>query len=105
MGNVAVALSISLDGFITGPNDGPEHPVGVGGERLIEWLSTDAGAKMLGEAPTRTGAIVMGRRTYDFSATPRIWGEAGPMGQTPCFVVTHSPRHQTECSRHRSSPS
>ena len=31
-------ISMSLDGFIAGPNQGPEHPLGVGGDRLHEWL-------------------------------------------------------------------
>src|SRR4028119_523391 len=39
MGRVAVGLTMSLDGFIAGPNDGPERPLGEGGERLFEWYS------------------------------------------------------------------
>jgi hypothetical protein len=40
MGKVATGLSMSLDGFIAGPNDGPEAPLGDGGERLFTDLST-----------------------------------------------------------------
>ncbi len=39
MGKVATGLSMSLDGFIAGPNDGPESPLGDGGERLFRWYS------------------------------------------------------------------
>ena len=40
MGKVAMGLSMSLDGFMAGPNDGPEQPLGEGGERLFEWYSS-----------------------------------------------------------------
>src|SRR4028119_2222318 len=39
MGRVAVGLTMSLDGFIAGLNDGPERPLGEGGERLFAWYS------------------------------------------------------------------
>ena len=39
MGAVAVDLSVSLDGFIAGPDDGPDLPLGRGGERLFTWMS------------------------------------------------------------------
>jgi hypothetical protein len=39
MGKVATGLSMSLDGFIAGPNDGPHSPLGDGGERLFAWYS------------------------------------------------------------------
>ena len=39
MGKVSVGLTMSLDGFIAGPNDGPERPLGEGGERLFEWVT------------------------------------------------------------------
>jgi len=37
MGKVVTELSMSLDGFVAGPNDGPERPLGDGGERLVQW--------------------------------------------------------------------
>jgi hypothetical protein len=42
MGKVSTGLSMSLDGFIAGPNDGPERPLGEGGERLFEWWRKQA---------------------------------------------------------------
>ena len=38
MSKVRLYMSMSVDGFITGPDDGPEHGLGVGGERLHAWL-------------------------------------------------------------------
>jgi hypothetical protein len=40
MGKVSTGLSMSLDGFIAGPNDGPGSPLGDGGERLFAWYSS-----------------------------------------------------------------
>ncbi len=40
MGKVSTGLSMSLDGFIAGPNDGPGSPLGEGGERLFAWYSS-----------------------------------------------------------------
>jgi hypothetical protein len=37
MGKVVVGLSVSLDGFIAGPNDGPGNSLGDGGGRLFDW--------------------------------------------------------------------
>jgi hypothetical protein len=39
MGKVRTGLAVSLDGFISGPNDGAEVPMGVGGERLLAWYA------------------------------------------------------------------
>jgi hypothetical protein len=40
VGKVGTGLSMSLDGFIAGPNDGPARPLGEGGERLFNWYSS-----------------------------------------------------------------
>jgi dihydrofolate reductase len=98
-----MGLSMSLDGFIAGPNDGPGSPLGDGGERLFAWYSggdTEYGlpgtemvfrvspqsAELLREAHTRMGAMVTGRRTFDIT---NGWGGSPPLG-VPAFVVTHS---------------
>ena len=103
MGKVATGLSMSLDGFIAGPNDGPESPLGDGGERLFAWYSggdteyrlpgtemvfmvSPQSAQLLREAHTKMGAFVTGRRTFDIS---NGWGGNPPLG-VPTFVVTHS---------------
>jgi dihydrofolate reductase len=76
MGKIVLYMWMSLDGFITGPDDGPEQGLGVGGERLHEFLTLaegdpasaraddDVGAAVMAEA-MRTGAVLTGRRTFD----------------------------------------
>jgi dihydrofolate reductase len=103
MGKVSMGLSMSLDGFIAGPNDGPEHPLGEGGERLFDWYSTgdteyglpgtemvfrvsQQSVELLRRAHARMGAFVTGRRTFDIT---NGWGGNPPLG-VPAFVVTHS---------------
>jgi hypothetical protein len=68
-------ISMSLDGFITGPNEGVGNPLGDDDGRLHDWMfgkATDADASVLGEAYARTGAIVMGKRMFDVGVEP--WG-------------------------------
>lgn len=94
MGNVASAMSMSLDGFVTGPNDSREHPLGEGGEVLHDWLgpaATAADRAVLQEMVDGAGAILMGRRSYDFCVGDGGWGDGGPAGDVPCFVLTHEP--------------
>jgi dihydrofolate reductase len=103
MVKVVTGLSRSLDGFIAGPNDGPERPLGDGGERLFAWYSsgdTDyrlpgtemvfkispQSAELLREAHSKMGAFVSGRRTFDIA---NGWGGRPPLG-VPTFVVTHT---------------
>jgi dihydrofolate reductase len=99
MGNVIVDLSMSLDGFFTGPNDSIELPLGEGGERLHEWIfgsATGRGREVLQEAFESTGATVMGRRWFDIGEQP--WGNDPPF-HVPVFVVTHHPRETIKKGR------
>jgi dihydrofolate reductase len=62
-------MSMSLDGFIAGPNEGPDNPLGDGGHRLHDWFLADGGptgvnAQVMDEAMS-TGAIVAGRGTFE----------------------------------------
>ena len=103
MGKVATGLSMSLDGFVAGPNDGPARPLGEGGERLFAWYFSGeidyrmpgggpafklslASAELLREVHPTFGALVTGRRTFDITGG---WGGNPPLG-VPTFVVTHS---------------
>jgi dihydrofolate reductase len=89
---VVFDISISLDGFITGPEQTADNPLGRGGERLHEWAFNDErGRELLSEVVGATGAIICGRRTYDDSI--RWWGANGPTGdeRVPTFIVTHEP--------------
>ena len=85
-------MSVSLDGYVTGPNDSRENPFGDGAEDLHAWLrptATDDDRAVLKEVVDRVGAIVMGRRSFEKNEGDGGWGDAGPMGDIPCFVVTH----------------
>src|SRR3954471_17031646 len=101
MGRVLVEHSISLDGFIAGPNDGPGNPLGDDGERLFAWMSAGIEAVTHGDftwtPPERSrvvveewfecGALITGRRTFDIA---RGWGGHHPIG-APFFLLTHEP--------------
>jgi dihydrofolate reductase len=100
---VALNISVSLDGFVAGPNDGPELGLGEGGERLHEWVfglaawrephgleggEVNVDGQVLDEAFAAAGAIVVGKRTYD---NAHGWGDEPPF-HMPVFVVTHETR-------------
>jgi dihydrofolate reductase len=92
MGMVHLDISMSLDGFVTGPDEGVEHPLGEDRGRLHDWMfarRTDADAEVLDEVYARTGAILMGRRMFDVGVEP--WGDPPPF-QRPVFVLTHEQR-------------
>ncbi|MGH3881439.1 MAG: dihydrofolate reductase family protein [Actinophytocola sp.] len=95
MTKVVCGMSMSLDGYVTGPNDSREHPLGEGGEPLHHWLfspyQTEPDAEVIGEMLAGVGAVVMGRRSFDFCEGEGGWGDGGPAGDVPCFVVTHRP--------------
>lgn len=95
MSKVIIDITMSLDGFVTGPNDGPGNGLGDGGEVLHEWTyhPTPDDLKLLVEEPQqRLGACVLGRRTFDIAQS--AWGEEPPFGPTTVFVLTHRP-HET----------
>jgi dihydrofolate reductase len=91
MGNVVIDMSMSLDGYIAAPNDTPEQGLGEDGMRLHNWMFDDPSVfeEIYGDLTQNTGAVIMGRRTYDNSI--EAWGGKGPLGDVPCFVVTHRP--------------
>src|SRR5688500_2183876 len=90
--NVVCDISMSLDGFITGPNVRVGNGLGDGGERLHDWMfdaKTTTDAKVVDEKVASTGAVVMGKRMFDVGFEP--WGDPPPFGM-PVFVVTHEAR-------------
>ena len=91
MGIVAIDMSMSLDGYIAAPNDGPGDGQGEDGMRLRNWGFDNRGVfeRVFDGLIDNTGAVIMGRRTYDNSIPE--WGGGGPVGDVPCFVVTHDP--------------
>jgi dihydrofolate reductase len=98
MTKVVADITMSLDGFVTGPDPGPEQGLGRGGEALHTWaVSSDdpVDAKVLADAVESTGAVVMGRRLFDIVDGPHGWndemGYGAGLAATPAFfVVTHS---------------
>jgi dihydrofolate reductase len=92
MSTVYADLSISLDGFITGPNVRVGNGMGDGGDRLHDWMfdaKTETDAKIVDEKYATTGAVVMGKRMFDVGFEP--WGDPPPF-RMPVFVVTHEER-------------
>jgi dihydrofolate reductase len=101
---VAAGITTSLDGYITGPNDGPGRGLGDGGERLHYWVfggpwtyekeptgeATGADKEFLDEGIGRVGAAVGGRNTYEAA---EAWGGRNPFG-VPFFIVTHRPEDE-----------
>jgi dihydrofolate reductase len=92
MGLVITNMSISLDGYVTGPNDSRDNPFGDGAGMLHDWFgdaATDEDRAILDQVIGRVGAIVMGRTSFEKNEGDGGWGDAGPAGDVPCFVVTH----------------
>jgi dihydrofolate reductase len=101
MAKVKAGITTSVDGYITGPNDGPERGLGEGGERLHYWVfggpwtyadeprgePTGADKEYLDGEMAQMGAVVGGRGTYEAAAA---WGGKNPW-PVPFFVVTHRP--------------
>jgi dihydrofolate reductase len=110
-------ISISLDGFVAGPNQSEEHPLGEGGMQLHQWAfalaawrrphgreggETNASTPVMEEALAGVGATIMGRNM--FGGGPGPWGEDpwngwwgdDPPFHTPVFVLTHHEREPLE---------
>ena len=116
MARLRFQISMSLDGFIAGPNQSEEHPLGEGGEQLHEWALTlaawraphgyeggevNASSEVMEEALQNIGATVMGRNMFggrgEWGDEPwdGWWGDDPPF-HTPVFVVTHHAREPLE---------
>jgi dihydrofolate reductase len=81
-----------VDGYVTGPNDSRENPFGDGAGTLHDWFgdaATDEDRAILQQFMDRVGAVVMGRRSFEKNEGEGGWGTGGPVGEVPCFVVTH----------------
>ena len=120
MSKVRVHISTSVDGYVAGPNQSQEHPLGEGGEELHDWLvrlrswreqaGMDGGEenisnRIFSEVLTNFGAEIMGRGK--FGPAPRgpwgdnpwqgWWGEDPPF-RKPVFVLTHHEREPLSLS-------
>ena len=107
-------ISMSLDGFVAGPNQSVDNPLGIGGMRLHEWAfplrafremhgleggEVNESTAIIEEMFANVGATVMGRNM--FGGHPGDWNRAKPWNgwwgtnppfHHPVFVVTHYPR-------------
>lgn len=115
MSRLTCSVSISLDGYLAGPDPGPEQGLGAGGERLHEWIfglaswrkmhgkgggERNADSELLEESLESTGAIILGKRMFGGwdgpwgdDPTIGVWG-ADPPFAVPVFVLTHYPRER-----------
>jgi dihydrofolate reductase len=114
MSKLTFDITMSLDGFIAGPNQTLEQPLGEGGDRIHEWMyglasfrerhgmeggETNADSEVLEESIANTGAVLMGRRMFSGGAGPweadpnpdGWWGDDPPF-HVPVFVLTHHAR-------------
>jgi dihydrofolate reductase len=111
-------ISVSLDGYVAGPNPTLEEPLGEGGELLHEWITRLASWRakhgmeggehspdddIVAESTGNTGAVIMGRRMFSGGSGPweddpkadGWWGDDPPF-HAPVFVLTHHPREPVQ---------
>lgn len=91
MGNTFLEITMSLDGFVAGPDISIQHPMGVGGERLHDWMfgaKTEQDGQLVAELMRNTGAVITGGHTYKI-AIDEPWGGVTPF-HVPAFVVSSS---------------
>ena len=105
MSRVTCHLSMSLDGFIGGPDQSLDNPVGVGGMQLLQWQSSSDAADVAArdELMGPMGAFVMGRNMFGPIRGPwtgdwRGWGGDDPPYHGPVFVLTHHEHDPIEMS-------
>ncbi|MFI5585355.1 dihydrofolate reductase family protein [Amycolatopsis sp. NPDC051758] len=87
-GPIRLYMTMSLDGYVTGPDDRPGQELGEGGGRLFNWLDHRLGDGPSGQVFTEamaTGAIISGRRTFELAGR---WGGDHHDG-VPIHVLTH----------------
>jgi dihydrofolate reductase len=101
MTRIVADISISLDGFVTGPDPSPDRGLGVGGEALHAWAFSDdpEDRRILRESTARSGAVILGRRLFDIVDGPGGWNDEVGYGAhevgAPHFVVVTGSRPDT----------
>jgi len=113
---VQARIAVSLDGFIAGPNQGSEHPLGEGGERLHDWaLETEAwrrehgheggedniDSEVIDELQEGIGAVIMGRNMFspgrgEWDPEWKGWWGEEPPFKAPVYILTNHPRETIE---------
>ena len=117
MSKLKLNITMSLDGYVAGPDQSPAHPLGIGGEQLHEWLvpleafrvshgaeggEVNASTPFAEDILAGAGATIMGRNM--FGGGPGPWGDEPWMGwwgddppfHHPVFVLTHHRREPLE---------
>jgi dihydrofolate reductase len=105
MSKVFISIGMSLDGFIAGPNRGPDNPLGDRGASIHTWMygqqafrellglggggETGGDNRLLASIIARCGVTIMGKRMFDEGE--RAWPENAPF-RMPVLVVTHETR-------------
>ena len=119
MSKLRFRISMSLDGFVAGPNQSVENPLGIGGMRLHEWVfplsvwramhgqeggEANESNRVVEESLVNIGATVMGRNMFGGHPGPwdaqkpwNGWWGSNPPFHHPVFVLTHHPRAPLEC--------
>lgn len=90
MASVIVEMTLSLDGFIAGPQVNKEHAMGIGGDRLHQWIfggKSKGDEAALEETKQMTGAVIIGKTMFDVGL--QYWNDT-PY-PVPTFVLTHAP--------------
>jgi dihydrofolate reductase len=103
MSKVIIDMTMSLDGYIAGPDDGPEFPLGKnGGMAIFDWyfsgteeykdpvFKPEPGTNLneVKKMFDESGAFIFGRKTYDIT---NGWGGRHPVNGAPVFILTHNP--------------
>ena len=102
MASISSDPGISLDGFIAGPDQDLEHPLGIGGESLHRWMFEEPDLHTTErEAITAAGAYIMGRNMFgpdrgDWDLDWHGWWGEVPPYHGPVFVLGHRPRDPVE---------
>ena len=114
MSKLRFRISMSLDGYVAGPNQSIKEPLGVGGERLHDWVvslaewrashgkpggETNTSSAVFAESYANLGATIMGRNMFGGHPGPwdarspwQGWWGKNPPFHHPVFVLTHHPR-------------
>jgi dihydrofolate reductase len=113
MSQLVMSISMSLDGYVAGPDPAPDQPLGAGGEQLHEWVigarswreshgkeggTEGPDADLVAEWIARSGATIMGREMFGGGPGPwgdepwRGWWGDDPPFRHPVFVLTHHER-------------
>ena len=118
MSRVRFTISMSFDGFVAGPNQSVANPLGIGGERLHDWVvelaawrrahgkpggEVNESTPIVEESIAGIGATVMGRNMFGGHPGPwtsekpwKGWWGVNPPFHHPVFVLTHHPREPLE---------